>query len=442
MSILKKVLIVLVLVLPLSVAGYLYWRVNTGIEQALHQATEMLAPYAALRYTSVAVDWEGTVTLGGVELRPSGTEAALPVRSVAIVTPGLRYLMARAGSDFRLSGRPDRFSIKISDLAIDLTGGAGSLFDQLAALAARREADGISHCGDHKQIGLAEWRGMGINRLHADATFTYSADRARDTAAVNATVKIKELLAVGIDGSLSQVNVTSESTPWLRGHITKLKLSYKDDGYLDTLKRFCAGSANVDAAAYVDAETGGSGSIFLQQFSLALAPTLRQAYREFLGRPELLELDMAVPPDFLIENVGIYNRTDLVDSLTFSVSFNGKRADDLQYGFRAPNQGPSQALLSAKAAVEALNKPRIQKRNGESAGIIDAPKYIFQEVPKAQLSKHLGKRVRFHINRSSMREGLLTSIDGGTAQIQQSRGANEVSIAIVLRHVERVEVAR
>jgi len=442
MSLLKKILLILLLVVPLSVAGFLYWRVISGADGAMRQVAEIVSPYAAMRYGGVSVDWNGAITIDRVEIQPAGSSAVFPIKSVVIGTPGLRYLMARAGGHLSTSGRPDVLTIQATDLTLDLTGEAGKFLDQLASLTARPEADAISHCGDHKQIGMSEWREMGINRLHANASLTYSMDRSRDSATLEATAKIKDLLALKLDSTMTQVQASSDTMPWLRGHIHGFKVTYKDDGYLETLKRYCAAAAKTEPAAYLDAEAGGTGSIFLQQLSLAVAPTLRTAYREFLGQPDTVALDVAVPPDLKIENFGIYNKADLADSLTFTVSFNGKRADDMQYGFRPPRDGPSQAVLSAKAAVEAMNKPRVKTRKGDGPGIIDAPKYVFQEVPKAQLPKHLGKRVRFHVNRSSMREGLLTSIDGGTAHIQSTRGENEVSVAIMLRHVERVEVAK
>jgi len=224
--------------------------------------------------------------------------------------------------------------------------------------------------------------------------------------------------------------------------VNELRITYKDEGYLEGLKRLCLAASQSNTPTLIDAEASESGSIFLQQFSIVPGPVLRAAYREFLVKPETVVLDVVMPPDYKIENTAMYNATDMADSLSFTVSFNGKRGDEAQYGFRPPREGPSQAVLSARAAVEEMNKPRVQTRKGESPGIVDPPKFVFQDVPKNQLKHHIGKQVRFHVTGSSVREGVLTGIDGGIAHMQRTRNGSEMSLSIALRHVERVEVAK
>ena len=149
-----------------------------------------------------------------------------------------------------------------------------------------------------------------------------------------------------------------------------------------------------------------------------------------------------MPPDFKLQNTDMYNSIDMADMLSFSVSLNGNRADETQYSFRPAHDGPSQAMLSARAAVDAMNKPVVRASKATNAGIVDPPKIVFRDVPKEQLQRHIGKQVRFHASGSSVREGTLIGIEGGLAHVQRNRGDNEMTLTIALRHVDRVEVQR
>jgi len=442
MSFGKKLLLGLVVLLPVAALAGFWLVIQSNVASALKQVTEALAPYATVRIGDYSTGLDGSVQLTKVEIQPRGMTTALPVKAVDIETPGLMYLLTRAGGDFWRTARPESLRIVATDLTLDLGGEAGGLFDQLAELTARPEAAGIRHCGSHNRIGLNAWRDMGYNRLHVDAALDYTMDRSKDTAGLAVNARIKDLASLTAQGALSQVQAHSKSSPWLRGHLSEVRIVYKDEGYLDGLKRFCATASGTNAAELIEAEAGETGSIFLQQWGIAPGPALRAAYRDFLARPDTLEIHLAVPPDFKVENTGMYNATDLADSLTFAVSLNGKRADELQYGFRPPREGPSQATLAARAAVEALNKPRVPARKTESPEIVDAPKIVFRDIPKDQLHRHIGKQVRFHVTGSSVREGLLTSIEGGIAHVQRTRGESEMTLSIALRHVDRVEVQK
>lgn len=442
MSLGKKLVVGVAVVVPLAAVAGVWLTVQRNVESALQQVTDALAPYAALRIGGYSAGLDGSVHLAGIEIQPRGLGEALPVKAIDIDTPGFLYLLTRAGGDFWAGGRPESLRIAVSELTLDLAGDAGSLLDKLAELTAQPGAGNFAHCGNQDRIGLRAWRDMGYNRLRIDATLEYTADRSKDTAQLVVTARSRDVASLRAEGALSQIQVHSKSAPWLRGHLSAVRVVYKDEGYLDGLKRYCAGASAMDLPDVVEAEAGEAGSVFLRQWGIAPGPALRAAYRDFLARPDTLALDFAMPPDFKVENTGMYNATDLVDSLSFVVSLNGKRADDLQYGFGPPRTGPSQAALAARAAVEAMNRPRVPARKSESPGIVDAPAVVFQDVPKEQLHRHIGKQVRFHVTGSSVREGLLTSIDGGIAHVRRSRGESEMTLAIALRHVDRVEVQK
>jgi hypothetical protein len=442
MSLGKKVLLALLVLLPIAVYAGLRAYVHVNVGSSLKQITEILAPHAAIRFADYSTGFSGSIRLTGVEIQPRGLETPLPATSIDIETPGFMYLLGQAGGDLARSARPEWLRIVVTDVTLDLTGANGGLLDQLANLTARPEAAGIQHCGQHKQIGLGAWRDMGYNRLHLDVTLDYAMDRGKDTARLALSTQIKDVATLSASGALSQVQAQSKSAPWLRGHLSDVSLVYKDQGYLDGLKRYCATASNIGVPEFVDAESGDAGSIFLQQWGIAPGPTLRAAYRDFLARPDTLQLDLAVPPDLKVENIGMYNATDMVDSLSFAVSLNGKRADETQYGFRPPREGPSQAELSARAAVEAMNKPVVRVGKATNAGIVDPPKIVFREIPKEQVHRYVGRQVRFYVVGASVREGLLTSIEGGIAHVQRTQGESQMTLTIALRHVDRVEVQR
>lgn len=442
MSLGKKLLLVVVLVLPVAAYAGFRLMVSRNVEASLQQVAAALAPYAALRYGEVTTGHGGTVRVSKVEIQPRGMNVALPVESIEIETPGVMYLLTRAGSGLWSDARPETLRIEARDLVLDLGSEAGGLIDQLAALTAQPGAAGLPHCGNHSQVGLQAWRDMGINRLRIDGTIDYSADTTKDTARLAIAATSKDLAAIRAEAALSQVQAHSRSSPWLRGYLSEVRVVYKDEGYLDVLRRFCASASAIELPDFNEAEAGEAGSIFLRQWGITPGPALRTAYREFLAKPDTLQLDFAMPPDFKVENTGLYNASDLADSLSFTVSLNGKRADEQQYGFRPPREGPSQAVLAARAVLAEMDKPRVPPRKGESPGIVDAPKFVFHDVPKEQLHRYIGKQVRFHVTGSSVREGLLTGIDGGLAHVQRQRGDSEMTLTIALRHVERVEVQR
>lgn len=442
MSFGKKLLLVAVLVLPVAVSAGLWLLVSRNTESSLQWVTQALAPYAAIRYGDYSTGLGGRVRISKVQIQPRGMNAPLPVESIEIETPGLMYLLTHGGGNFWSDARSETLRVVVKDLVLDLGGEAGGLLDRLAQLTARPEAAGLAQCGNKTQVDLRLWRDMGYNRLRLDATLDYAAERSKDTARLALSADIKDVATIEAQAALSQIEAHSKSPPWLRGHLSDVRAVYKDQGYLDGLKRHCATASGIGIPEFIEAEAGEGGSIFLRQWGIVPSPALRTAYRDFLAKPETLALNFAMPPDFKLQNTDMYNAIDMADMLSFDVSLNGKLADETQYNFRPTQEGPSQAVLSARAALAEMNKPRVPERKGESPGIVDAPKVVFRDVPKEQLPRHIGKQVRLHVSGSSIREGTLVGIEGGLAHVQRNRGDNEMTLTITLRHVDRVEVQR
>lgn len=438
----KKALIALVVLLPAIAYVGVKLFIHRNAEAALKQLAAVAAPYAAIRYGDISTSMNGSVHVTNVEIQPRGMNVALPVKTLDIETPGLMYLLGHGGGDFWIGARAETLRIVATGLALDLGGEAGALLDQLAQLTARPDAIGLPQCGNQTQVGLRLWRDMGYNRLHLDATFDYAAERSKDTARLAINAIIKDVVTIEAQAALSQIEAQSKSSSWLRGHLSEVRVVYKDQGYLDGLKRHCATASGIGVPEFIEAEAGEGGSIFLRQWGIVPSAALRTAYRDFLAKPESLALNIAVPPDFKLQNTDMYNSIDMADMLSFSVSLNGKRADETQYSFRPAHDGPSQAMLSARAAVDAMNKPVVRASKATNAGIVDPPKIVFRDVPKEQLQRHIGKQVRFHVSGSSVREGTLIGIEGGLAHVQRNRGDNEMTLTIALRHVDRVEVQR
>lgn len=428
MSLLKKILLATAIVLPLALlAGLKLWT-ESSARDVIQQVIDTARPAVAIHYAQLNTSmWSGSATLEEVDIRPAGFVEDIHAKAIDIRTPGIFWLLMRAGRDTASGTLPEKLSISISGFALSLYGEQGDLISRYAGLYLAGDPPAMPHCGDRRGLDAAAYRQMGYEKLDIDATLDYAfeAKRKRARIAFEARVPDAGTLRVGtvLDSAPSGLSFQAPA-----GHPKEVYAMVRDQGYVERLKKFCAQASNTTVENFVEAEAG-TAAFFLRQWGVEPGAALAASYRDFLTKPESFQVDVLLPPSVDLRNISLYKTTDMVDMLSLQLSLNGKPVEGAEFKFPKFAQEAAAASQKEKAANSSAAAAKKAAASAE-----------FHEVPKSELKKHVGRLVQLYLTKSDVRQAVLEDVVGGIAVMRRDYGAGGVALEIPLRDVESVKV--
>ena len=448
-----KIGLMAALAVAVSYAGlkaYIFFQTR----DALKQFIALASPFVFVQYGGIGSTLHrGAVHVTNVRITPNGMSEAVTLERLTYDPGGLWTLLSMSR---RLEARevPESLAIEARGLTIGLD---GELMGRLEALAKSRAPEmfavgSAAHCAGLSTFGPAHLRKLGYQALVSDFTLTYHYDRTASQLRMNVDGITRDLssatFAMTTKGPISMARAAGA-----RGmpKVNEITMTYKDAGYTERLKRYCAQASGKSVEEYINAEVNQPAEAFRQQWGMVPGPGLREAYRIFLTQPGEVYVHLAPPADFSAAAANLARPEELLAQLNTTVKVNGQRVDDLSFSLGAPVQVAATDQASGTkpeetAPVEGITeggeRPRA-RRAYEDVPTAGTREMKYQAVPVEELEKIVGEYVRLTVGENRVREGSLTRVMNRTAYVEVRLAASStIVVQIPFANIKTAEVLR
>jgi len=430
--------------------GYVFLQTRNALKQLIAVAS----PYAFVEYGGIGSTlYQGAVHVTNVHVTPRGYSDGVTVARVTLDPGGLWQLLSLSR---RLDARdyPASLGITTKGVTIALDGDlVRDIEKRASARAPGGGAVGMQHCGGLSTLGPQHLRKLGYQVLVSDTQLRYHYDRRTSQLKLDLDGTTHDLssatLSVTVKGPIA---IPHAGTVRAFPRISELTIDYKDGGYTERLKRYCAQASGTTVEDFIKAEVGQSDDSFANQWGVVPGPGLREAYRNFLEKPGEIYLRIMPSADAYSANLKLQKIDDLFASLNPTVKVNGERVDDLS--FRIPGLT---RLAAAKSSESSATDSAPAVANGAShAGPRPRARRAYEDVPTAttddmqyhavavaELGKSVGEYVRLTVKGNRVREGTLTRALNQVAYVEVNLApGSTVVVQIPFERIQSAEVLR
>lgn len=444
-NILIAVLLVLLAILA-AVNAYINHQFKSNIDHAIESAKV----FVQIKYKELSTSpLTGTVKLTDVRVSAPFLPEDFLLGDISLATPDLTFMFS--GADNLKKGElPDQLTLNIDQASFDLHGETADLLDNLAKrlqpLYAGTNAKGESErkiCGGKSIFGPSEYKELGYSRLISSLKLSYHFDESSQLLNINMRGETQNVAQFNFHFSLTGINALSSDG--MRGSKFQLRdaqLTFEDKTYVPRMIKYCAGLDNSKKEDFINAEVQESDQYFYKLWGFAPGPGLREAYKDFLSRPDLVTLSMSPGKKLQAANIESMTAEEIVEALKIKLKINGLLVTDLS--FKLPPQSFTdefeqqllhdvnfEALLRGEKvkAPEPVKKPLI----------IKTPEPKYYKITLDEAEKHLGDYVKITTLSGKQRDGRLIKIDDLYLFVRQKVNGGNFTMNVKRSDIKEME---
>lgn len=431
-------LLLAVIVIPAAIYGGIKFTIHRNVKSGLEELTRVAAPYVSIRYGKIDSSLDGSVVIHDVRLQPTGLTDTVPIDEIEIKMSGLGALLT-ARRQIDAGDHPEIERVTMRGLSLDLRSAMMSSLDTLiGTLVDSGNIPRGRHCGDIHYFGPRTYRRLGYDTLVMDIAvgevreafinrLTLQVDwRARDLAELETRIVLG-----GIPGNLKAPSAT------LDPQVVSVKAVYRDRSYVERVKTLCAEASGVSTDEYVrlvseDDET------FAATWGVTPGPGLRNAWRRFLEKPGMVQIESRPADGLDPRNLALYKPQDLVAMLNLSLTVNDEAVTDLSVGeaIRMPAREAPAATPQAPATVQ----PVIATPASLAPATVSSAQPAYHPVALDVLPQHIGRKLKLHVP-GRVHEGILVGLDQKSVTIaRQYRGSGTMTYKVPRARIGEAEV--
>lgn len=434
-------LIISALALAAGIKGYVHHQFKTNIDNTLNS----LQAFAQIKYSDLSTSIiEGTVRLENVRVSGAMLPETLNLGNITFETPGFSYMLK--GPDSLKSGQmPDHLGFAINDFSLDLSGGLAEWLDKLVSRMQPVYASERTLCGGKTVFGPKEYKEMGYTRFLSNMHLAYDFNKSNKTLRFVMTADTRNMASV--KANIEITNISSMSADgMMQGGFPKLEnvdVIYKDETYTNRMLKYCSTLSNMTKEAYIEAEVKQSDKYFDMVWGFTPGPGLREAYKDFLIKPDVVTVSMHPKPEFnpvMAQNMSV---EEIMDNLNLHLKINGLLVNDLsfklpdpqfmmQHQQRIANSINFESLLRGEPIepekpVEIIKKPL--KKTETKYHVIS-----LDEAPQ-----HISDFVIVTLQKGSIRKGQLIRLDKTNLYVQQKVSGGKFTMTVPREKITKIE---
>ena len=429
-----------VLALVAGINGYVHHQFKTNIDGTLR----LIQPLAQIKYSDLSTSiFSGNVELKNVRISAAFLPETLTLGDITFETPGYAYMLQ--GPDKLNQGElPNHLGFAINNFYLDLTGETGEWLDQLVKRMQPLYANERKICAGKSVFGPADYKEMGYTRLLSNMRMAYDFNESNKTLDIKVSAGTKNMGSV--DASINITNIASMSSDkMMQGRVPKLthvEINYKDQTYSPRVVKYCAALSNMKKEEFINAEVNQSDKYFYMAWGFAPGKGLRDAYKDFLLKPDVVTLTMAPENDFNPLMIAMMPAEKIFEDLNVNLKVNGLLVDDLSFTLppakfmadfeqQRANSLDFNSLLRGepvKAPVK-IERPRVQ---------VKAPAK-YHKISLSDAGKHIDDYVRITTKTGNKRKGQLLRMDKVNLYLQQKVSGGKFSMTVPRTKIKTIE---
>lgn len=428
------------LALAAGINGYIHHQFKTNIDNTLSS----IQPFAQVKYSDLSTEiLSGKVLLKNVRVSAEFLPETITLGNLTLETPGFMYML-NGPENIKQGVLPKHLGFAIDDFYLDLHGETAVWLDRLVKRMQPIYASERKLCDGKSIFGPSDYKEMGYTRLLSNMRIAYNFNEMRKSLKINVSAKTHNMggmeAVINIDnvGSMSSADVMQGGMPQL----TNVEITYKDETYAPRMVKYCAALSNMKKEAFVDAEINQSDKYFYMLWGFAPEIGLREAYKDFLLKPDLVTLTMAPGKNFNPMMIATMSRDELMDALNVRLKVNGLPIPDLRFKLPPPEFTENfEKRLANSLDFEALLRGDPIK---PPAPVVMPKVKVklpakYHKIRLSKVSKHINNYVQITTKSGSVRKGQLMRMDRTNLYVQKKVGGGKFTMTVPRVKIKTIE---
>ena len=429
-----------ILALAAGINGYVHHQFKTNIDNTLSS----IRPFLQVKYSDLSTSLlSGEVKLQNVRISNDALPETITLGNISIQTPGFAYMLSGPES-IKKGEFPDHFGFSIDDFYLDLTGETGKWLDRLVNRMQTVYANERKLCGGKSLLGPTDYKEMGYTRLRSNMHLAYNFNESKKTLKIDISSGTQKM--GNVEGHILISNIRKMSTSGLlQGGIpqlTSVDIVYKDETFTPRVIKYCAALSGMKNEEFIDAEIKESDEHFYMVWGFAPGPGLRDAYKDFMLKPDVVTLTMAPNKDFNPMLLAKMSSTEVMEALNVHLKINELLVTDLSFKSPPPeftekfNQQLARSLDFASLlrgepvkAPEPVEKPKV---------VVKAPAQ-YHKIYINEVSNHINDFVKITTKRGNQRNGQLLRVDSVNLYVQKKVSGGKFTMTVPRKKVKTIE---
>lgn len=429
-----------VLALAAGINGYIHHQFKTNIDQTLSS----IQPFAQIKYSDLSTSIiSGEVKLKNVRLSGAFLPETLTLGNITLETPGFLYML-NGPENIKKGDYPEHLGFAIDDFYLDLHGETAEWLDRLVKRMQPVYASERKLCAGKSIFGPSDYKEMGYTRLLSNMRMAYNFNESKKTLKVQISASTRNMGSM--NGTIDIINISGmSSAQMMQGGMPQLAnvdITYKDETYTPRIIKYCSKLSNMKKEDFINAEVKQSDKYFYMVWGFAPGHGLREAYKDFLIKPELMTLTMSPSKEFNPMTITMMSSDEIMDALNVRLKINGLLVNDLSFKTPPPaftanferrlaNSLDFNSLLRGEPikAPEPVKKPKAYKK---------APAK-YHKISLSQIPKHVDDYVRITTKNGNKRKGRLMRIDGNNLYVQKKVSGGKFLMTVPRSKIKTIE---
>ena len=436
-------------VLVVSLFGFKLF-IENKLELIINQWVIKTSPYINIRFKQLDAKINGSVSLKDVQIK------LVKINTPPITIERLFINISDLSSLYRLifTGELDKIpdSLTMRFEGIDLMMLESPLLNSSLENTNKMVASQVaSTCGNVYAIGPEQLKAMGYGKtILSNLGIRYQYDKFSDSLDLYIDT---EMQGIGFITSRAVIENLSNLNPVVvkpeQLELSKLSLSYIDDGFLSRKIQYCADQEGIETIEYIEKETNQEDQYYSKIYGLIPNNTVKLAYGKLLTNPTSFKLDTALPSGFRPDHLNMYDSKDWLTLMNISLEVNGEPVDPVN--LQLTSQALQSVFQKTKVEVEALSLPETDQQIAKvtaahkSTFRKERDKYTgknqsYQAVSTNSLFKYINRKIKVEVEKGKEYEGVFLGVAKERIQLRRESSSGVVTFPIHLTRIQSVQV--
>jgi len=431
-----------ILALVAGINGYIHHQFKTNIDNTLSS----IRPFAQVKYSDLTTSiFSGEVKLQNVRIAGDFLPEEIALGNITFETPGFAYML-NGPENIKKGEFPEHLGFAIDDFYLDLHGETAKWLDRLVKRVQPVFATERKICaGKSKSIfGPSDYKEMGYTRILSNMRMAYDFNKSKKTLNIVIDENSRKIGNLKVNINISNIGGMSSDKMMQNGmpRLDNLEVIYKDDTYTPRLLKYCAELSNMKKEEFIDAEVKQSDNYFYMVWGFAPGLGLRDAYKDFLLKPDLVTLTMAQSEEFNPMMLPTMSADEIISALNVRLKINGLLVTDMSYTLPPVEFTENFERRMAKSLdFESLLRgdpikppaPVITRKVYEKA----PAKY--HKIKLSNINKHVSDFVHVTTKNGNKRNGQLIRVDKINLYVQKKVKGGKFTMTVPRTKVKTIE---
>lgn len=428
------------LAIAAAINSYIHYQFQKNIDKTLSS----IQPVVHVKYNELSTfPLSGEVKLDNIRLSSPLLPEEIILGDITLETPGFLYMLLGSNS-INKGELPQHFGFSLNNFYFDLHSDTAALLDNIIQRVQPLYAREGEICGGKSIFNSKDYKEMGYSRLLTNMRVAYDFNKENKSLNINVSSNIKNM--ADVKANISIANVPAMSTLSLKQNsqitLSQLDIVYKDKTYTPRVIKYCSALSNVKKETYIDAEVSQSDDYFYKLLGFSPGKGLREAYKDFLSKPDVVTLSMTPSKNFNPKTISSLSNEELMKSLNVRLKINGLLVSDLSYT-KAPvefskkferqlaeNLNIESLLRGEKPkAPEPITAPQVVEKNPPAYHIIDI----------ADIEKHIDGFVQIITENDNERNGQLIRMDDFNLYVEKKVSGGRFTMTVPIKKIKTIK---